>query len=599
MDKKKLKIIFKYKNLKCFIKTCFFVFFISFSFKSFSASHFSERELETDLKIFEKAVLLSPDFLDKAKDNSVIPFYKIKGHKIYLDEGIWNLTRAWIRLYIEEIDKYCPCDLDPDLMIQEAKNYLPQGFFKQKIFNSGQRIGREISHQGAHLTARYGYTAATLKLSAELAETILSFTVGGKGIHILCNTVDIMIFPLMRGIQKHIRVFSYGRGFGVSGLLSSAKMAWFSRQIKNSQKRVFFHIDQALSFREQELEKVNKEGPRSLFHKKGHRLLWIKHLKRKTDPLFEKITELELQLQNENLSLKKQTSIVKKIEKLKRKIENVSKVNRRDFFGKRFKRYLLLRTRRSRVAYTSGHSLQDKMAGKNILWPLSLQENVIERVLETDSYSKSVNINPDEIQDGLIEEFLFKKEEMRDFLKDETELNNRKRAIQFLLADIEQIFNVKIPKGERLMKAHVIEATLGTLFAHYLKVSTSILSQKYGMSFAETMKLHWIFGGFFNLVYEFSDFLSSVSITKNEKIQFYKYESIEKFLAFFDYLYEIQILLKEDNNSISKQAVFERLNSQKHNLKVISLLKEKKTAFSLLPFRKALPQCEKLVKRYQ
>ena len=407
-------------------------------------------------------------------------------------------------------------------------------------------------------------------------------------------------FPHGEKNSKVCESFSYGKNLGGSGLLSSARMAWLSRQIKKSQKKVFFRIDQALVFREQELEKVNKEGPKSFFHQRGHRFLWIEHLKRKTDPLFEKIAELELQLQNENLKPKEQNGIVKQIEKMKSKIESISQVNRKDFFGMRFKRFLLFRSRKGRKSYMFGNHFQDKVTGQNIFWPLSLQENTIERVLESNILSPTIETSRDEIREGLIEEFLLNKKDMGEFLKDETELNNKKEAIQFLLADIEQIFNTKNSQAERLMRTYTIEATLGTLFAHYLNISSSILSQKYEMSFAEHIKLQWIFGSFFNLAYQFSDFLSSVSITKDKtKIQFYKYESMEKLLAFFDYLYEVHFLLKADSKVISKQMVFERLNSQNHKLKSLSLLQEKKTAFSLLPFKTAIPQCKKLIEKYQ
>ena len=543
---------------------------------------------------------MSPDLLDKTRDHSVIPFYQIKGHKIYLNTGFWILTRAWIRIFQSEIEKYCPCDLDPDLILQEATDYLPQGFFRQKILNPGKDIGRAFGYKGAHLTAQYGYTVAGLKLSAEVAETLLSLFVGGKGIHVFCNAIDVMIFPLARRIQKYIRVFSYGGDFGGSGLLASLRMAWFSRQVEKSQKKVFFYIDQAVAFRETELEKINGEGPRSFFHKRGHRRLWIESLKRKTDPLFEEIAEWEQQQQDQSLSSKEKRIIKRKIEKTRHKIENISKVNQKDFFGVRFKRYLLLRSRKARVTYMQGRNLPDEVIEKDVLWPLSLQENVIERALESHPSGSAPKASPDEIREGLAEEFLLRRagEASNSETGIERSFNNEKQAVQFFLEDIAQIFNTEKSQSERLMTTRSIEMTLGALFAHYLKISHSVLSNKYGMSFSEKMRLQWAFGRFFHLVYEFSDFLSFVSITKNKaKIQFYKYESMEKLLAFFDYLNEIQLLLK--GNNIDKLLVFDRLNSQERKLRTISLSTEKKIAFSFLPFKKRTAQCKKLVEKYQ
>lgn len=595
--KKTLQTVFEYRRLIYFLKIYFLLFTIPFSFKAFPdeshGSHYSEKEIETALEVFEKAMLLSPDLLDKIEEHSVVPFYKINGHKIYLNEGFWDLTRAWLRYYIGEINKDCPCDLDPDLMIQEAKDYLPQSFVKQKILNSAGRKGQEtvekLTYKGTLLVAEFGYPMIVLQLSAEVAESFL-------GVHLFCTVINVAIVTFMRSIQKYLRVFSYRRQLSSSGLSSAAKMAWISQKVNKSKRRVFFHIEQALVFREQELEKVNEEGPKSLFHRRGHRLLWIEKLKRKTDSLFEQIAELELQLENENLSPREQSKIIKKIRKQHNKIENISKVNRKDFFGSRFKRFLALRSRKGRVAYIQGKHLEDKVTGKGLLWPISLQENIIERSLVSSSVRPAININPDEIRDGLIEEFLLAKRETDEISK--SELNETKQAAQFFLTDIEQIFNPELPQVERLMRVYAIENVLGTLFAHYLDMSASNLSHKYGMSFKEKIRLYWIFGKYFHAVHDFSDALSSIAITKNKtKIKFYKYESMEKLFAFLDYLYEIQLVLKDSN--IDKQAVFERFKSLAYNLRSLSLLREKKTAFSLIPFKKAVPQCKKLVEKYQ
>ena len=583
----------------------FFVFFVCFSFKSFSnnALH-SEKEVAVALRVLEKAILLSPEFFNQSENHSIVPFYEINGYKIYLNEGFWNLTRAWLKSYMEEVEKYCSCDLDPNLMIQEAKDYLPQALLKKKILNWSQNSAYTVTH----LASRYGYTAAVLKLSAEVAETLLFIMTAGIGAHVLCNAIDVMIFPLVRKVQKHVRVFSYGGQIGTSRMFSSAKMVWLSRQIRKSKKRVFFHIKQALVFREQELEKINKKGPKSLFHKRGHRLLWIEQLKEKTDPLFEQIKEWELQLQDNNFNLKEQNKIAKNIKKARKKIETISKVNRKDFFGMRFKRFLFLKSRKGRIAYMSANDLPDKTVKKNILWPLSLQENIIGGALES-NFSEVLSkeeeeVKPDDIRNGLIEEFLSRRQEVKEPLQSERELTDKKQAVQDLLLDIDKIFNTEVPSSIRLIKAQAIEAVLGNLFTLSFKIlSSSVLStelsEKYNMSFSERIKMQWVFGRFFYLAYEFSDFLSIVSITKDKtKIQFYKYESMEKLLAFLDYLYEFQILLKK-GDYLDKPAVFEKLASREHKLRTISLLKNKKATFSFLPFKKGTSQCEKLVEKYQ
>lgn len=572
----------------------FYCFLVALPFSAFShSSAHSEKEINTALSIFEQATLLSPELLERAQKSSVVPYYKVNGQKIYLDQGFWHLTKAWIRIYIEEIEKHCACDLNPDLMIQSAKNYIPQGFFEQKVFNPGKEKSKEISYQGSYLTAKYGYTIAALKLSAEVAETLLSVFVGGKGIHVLCNAIDVMIFPLARKIQKYIRVFSYSQQMGQNPLTASMKMAWLFRQVKKSQKRVFFHIEQAIEYRAMRLNQINAEGPRSLFHQRGHRLLWIERLHEKTNLLFDEIIDLEEKLDHPNTKPKEKRQIERQIKRVKRKIEQVSQVNRKDFFGTRFKRFLLLKSRKGRLTYMSGKGLTNEIAGRDILWPLSLQENVMERVLSFKLQNTKIDTSPDEIQDGLIEEFLSRKNQ-EDLVYDR---EAHEESIRFFLQDVERVFDTTKKQAERLMGVSSIENVLGILFAYHLKVLTPVLSHKYKMSFMDQMKLRWIFGRFSNSVYSFSDFLSSVAIIKDEtKIQFYKYESMEKLLAFFHYLYMAQQVSKTEN---SKTAFFEKINEQGRHLKSLSLLQEKKTSFSLVPFRSKPAECKKLIRKYQ
>jgi len=558
-------------------------------------SHYHENEIHTALAVFEKAMLLSPELTESVKKNATIPFYQLGDHTVYLDGGFWDLTRAWIRIYIEELKKYCPCDLNPDLMIEEAKDYIPQGFFHQKIVKLKPWV-HDISGLGVHLTAQYGYIAAILKLSAEVAETILSFTVGGKGIHVLCNAIDIMIFPFVRSIQKYARVFSHGKTLNESSFLLPMRMAWFSRKIKKSQSRVFFHIQEALAFRQVELDKINSSGPKSVFHRRGHRLLWIESLKRKTDPLFEEIKNLESELNSENISLKRKNKIIQRIEKLKAKIQQVSRLNRKDFFGMRFKRYFLLRSRKGRKAYMQGNGLANRVAGRHILWPLSFQENILEKVLTEKSIETSleVDVDVDEIRDGLIEEFLSQK----NIDKNSSGFEEHKKAVQSFITDIEIIFDVTKPYAVRLMKVYAIETTINGLFYHYFKITSSILAGKYQMSFSDKMKFQWAFGKFFNLSYRFSDFLAAIAMTKKTQIaQTYKYESMEKLFAFLHYLYEVQTLLK-DQTGITKEEFFERLKMKDHQLRSISL-DQKKTIFGTLPFKSKSITCRKLVGKSQ
>ena len=606
----KINGLLKRLSLSLFCMICFMTPMLSFA----HGSHPSEKEIETAIAVFEKAILLSPEFIEQTKTNSITPFYILNGHKVYLTDGFWNLTRAWLRIYIQDFEKHCPCDLDPELMIQTAKKHAPSGLFKQAS-NKTKNTGKKISYSTSKLTAQYGYTAATLKVSSEIAETILSVFMGMHGAHIWCNVIDAAIIPLARYFQKYIRVFSYGNKLSYSRLIFSLRMVWLSRQIRKSQKKAFFIIETALDFNKESLEQVNQKGP------KKHRLLWLNKLKRKTDPLFEQISQLEqeyhsLENRTEETAISEskialqQKKLTKKIEKLKAKINRLSQVNRKSFFGNRFKRYLLLRSRKGQTAYMSGQYLPDKIAGKKILWPLALQENILEPILNHKNQAPSLDIEPDEIQKGLVEEFFLKRQtsapysikEPADHLKIQQKNDPKAMSkeshhfVYSLLESIEQIFNTEKDKKIRMMNSLAIENNLAVLFGRYLQLSLSVLNQRYNLSYKELIRLYWLIGRFSHSVYEFSDFLSSVSIVKNKnKIKFYKYEAMEKLLAFLDYLYEVQTLLA--NKQLNKEEIFNTLRERQENLISLSLLRDKKTAFNFIPFKKAQARCNKLVEK--
>ena len=572
-------------------------FFLVFSPLCFShGSHSSEKQIETSIALFEKAIQLSPELLS---GENIIPFYKINGHKIYLNSAFWKLTRAWLELYIQELEVYCPCDLDPDLMIEESKNYVPKSPLLSKASRFSKNTSENLLSLGTHLTAKYGYVAAALKVSAEVAETILSIFVGGKGIHVLCNAIDVMIFPLARKIQKSYRIFSYGSQFSQSRLLFSARMAWLSRRINKSQKRVFFAIDEALEFNLEELEKLNSKGPKSWFHSKGHRLLWLENLKSKTDPLFDQIESLEDDL-TEAEEEKEINKIEKKIKKTRAKIESLTQVSRKNFFGQRFKRWLFLRSRKTKVSYMNAPDIKQpfKFIMKKDFWPLGMQY-LIESPIEKKNWNQVSFIekspkhesNKDEILSMLIEEFLQK-------VNPEAQSNLTKPAVEFFISDFHNIFDVNQKTELRLVSARSVEILLSHFFSHYLTMSKKKFLKNYEMSFREKMNLHWRFGQIENLSYAFSDFLVSAAISKKEdKIKFYKYESIEKFFSFLLYFNEVNAILKKPH--LSPSVFLSQLSEKEQSIKSFSLTKEKRTAVQILPFRKSLPKCRELVEKYQ
>ena len=606
-----LYLVFSGFSFKGYIKIALIIFpLIIFSPLSFSHGHHnSEKQVDVSLALFEKAIQLSPELLPKEPDPNT-PFYQVNGHKIYLNQAFWELTKEWLKLYIQEIEAYCPCDLDLDLMIKESKNYLPKNPLISKISYTSKNITENLLSLGTHLTAKYGYTVAFLKVSAEVAETLLSVFVGGKGIHVLCNAIDVMIFPLARKIQRSFRIFFYGSHFSRSRLVFSARMAWLSRRINKSQKRVFFVINQSLEFNREGLEKLNSQGPKSLLHSKGHRLLWLENLKSKTDSLLDEIQILETELQDPDLPVRDQNRKQKRIQNLKKQIDRLTQLNRNNFFGKRFKRYLWLKSRKSRRSYMSGKDLEShfRFIIKNDFWPLGMQ-NIIDKATDKTNWNlahsqipdnlenqatKSLQNKPnkDEVISGLVEEFLQK-------VKPDADLNLTKPAVEFFISDLHIIFDTHQQIENRLMSARFVEILLSQFFARYLSLSKKkFLENNESMSFKERMKLHWHFGYVENMAYQFSDFLVAVAIAKQEqKIQFYKYEAIEKFFSFLLYFNEIHLALNKPHLDVD--TFFNQLQIKEHSIKSLSLTKEKRTAISIIPFKKTRPLCQKLVRKYQ
>ena len=268
------------------------------------------------------------------------------------------------------------------------------------------------------------------------------------------------------------------------------------------------------------------------------------------------------------------------------------------------------------------HLEEDKVLGKRgHFWPAFLQQNVLEDLLEAPSFqnrpeSLGGQIKPDAIREALIGEFLSERaEEEKDLSQQEIkELRNKQKEIlQSLLWDIEQVFNTESPSIYRRMKAVNIEEMFlknffsTNFFALYIKFASEAFEHKYQLSSTERRRLRKAFARLIRQAYEFSDFLSVVSTIKNRKrIRFYKYQSMEKLLAFFNYLYEVQKLLAEGDGDADKQALFETLNSADHRLQSLSLLKEKKTvlgiekvASRIVPFVTPRPKCQSLVEKYQ
>ena len=558
------------------------------------------------LNLYEKAFKLSPEWMEQSQDKSLTPFFMAGGHKVYLTSGFWDLVTAWVRIYEQEINKHCDCKIDEKILVQEAKDQVAQGFFTQKVAKPTKNIFFHLNEEMVFLYRNYGTTVFLLKATAEVAETILSLFVGGKGLHALCNAIDVLIFPLARKAQTYSRTFTYSRSIlNSSGLFAFFKLLWISRKVNQAKDNVFFHLNRSLVLSDSEtIKQIDHKGPQSFLRKKGHRWHYLKSLSNKAQPLFEEINNLEQQI-NQTASQKEIKKMRKRQEKLQAQLDKLLQVDRKTFFGKRYKRFLLFLSREFKLKFLRGSEVfepvlfNDPMFSKNILWPLSLQENIFQKAVDSSqplvsSGELRKTYELDEVKEGLIQEFLSRNESNIPH----NQLEQYKKSIQVFFHDVESVFDTSLSSGERLFRAQTISIGFSSFALFLLKEINKRLKDERSRKFK--IQIQSLSGRFSNLANKFSDFLSAVSINNNShKIIFYKYESIENFLLFMEYLLEVHKALNQKD--LNEEQIVQRLKDKLFQLESFFVAQEKRISFSANPLSlvnpfKPVPRCKEMTK---
>jgi len=629
---------FKKKKLCGFqtaLKLCLlFVIFQGLLFPQITEAHgvhnHNEQDIEDALRLFEKAYQLSPDLLpaeaSSFSKHPLTPYYVFKEEKIPLNQSSIVLMREWIHILSNEVERHCEdCHMDRELLLEKAieqelltetaKDYSPENRLAQAVSKKVKHGAEDLSYLTAHYTAKYGKVIAGLIGIVEAFETVASFMMGLKGVHFICTPLQILIIPAGRKIQRYGRtLFYYGFDLSHSSLLLTSKMAWTTRTLHKRARNTFFYIDQALQFNEEELKKRNNEGPRSLYYQKGHRLLWLEKIKNKTDPLFSKIIQLEENLELNELTERKENRLKRKIQNTQDKIERLTKINRKEFFGDRFKRYLFLKSRKGRLAYMDGADLKPfdfihkTLGSRSLAWPLAPQfmvEGILgadyehrllsEQALESEETEKKrLHKNSDGVISGLAEEFLSR-------INSQTNPNNiseQKRAVvEFFISDFHNIFDTNEKSSSRVMSAVAVEILLTQFFAHYLKLAESQIPKINSMSYREKMRIYSKFGQIQNRAMEFTDFLTAVSFaTDPEKINFYKYESIEKIFAFLNYFNQIRNMLKK---KLSPREILSQIDKAQKKIDSFSLIRAKNSRINFMPFLTRKAKCYEITRKYK
>ena len=574
------------KLVLLFIGGCVFCLRVA----SHTHSHFPNTDKPQLIKdIYEKAVALYPEVLEGVENSIAQPYVKVNGQIIVLDSGFWELVKGWIRLYRSELQEYCPCNINEHELVKEAKNHIAAGFFYSKVGRPLLSFSENIIIGSYGISAKYGKTALILKASAEVAETLLSVFVGGKGVHVICNVIDAMILFLFRKSQIYVRVFSNSKTMNNSRLLMMFRLAWLNRLMRKAQQKVFFHLE-SVNINKDALLTVDGEGAR-----KNKRRSWLNTLFQKATPLIEKIRDLDERLDNEQLSERKKFALLKKRKNLYQKIDNLTQASKNSFFGKRYKRWLLLRSRKSNSGYLKGTSVPDKITAHNWLWALSIQENILERALMKQAETgntflarENLSLQSDTIRFGLSKEFVEKANNYN--------VNREQHitSVERVLMDIENIFNPSLSIKERYLLVSILEVGLVGFFEYYIRLVYRDLSHSIeDINVWGKARLKWKLDRFIYYVFIYSDFLRTIALTKDKnKISSYKYESMENLLLFFKFLHQLAQFSKEKH---TKEELLVKLNRELSYIKSFQVHRDKRTAFSWRPFSKPLPWCRNLI----
>ena len=192
-------------------------------------------------------------------------------------------------------------------------------------------------------------------------------------------------------------------------------------------------------------------------------------------------------------------------------------------------------------------------------------------------------------RNGLAEEFVGK-------MQINANQTEHTQVVEQVLTDIEKIFDPSLPTTERYLLISVMESVFSGFFEHYLRLIHNQLSRSTGnMNIWGRARLRWRLDRFIYYVFMHSDFLRTVALVKDRtKISSYKYESMENFLLFFEYLNKLHHLTHLEG--MMKGDLLAKLDTNIERIHSFQVHLEKRTAFSWIPFFTPVPWCRSLVR---
>ena len=409
---------------------------------------------------------------------------------------------------------------------------------------------------------------------------------------------------------------------------------------KKAESRIRFRLQSSALIDPEGLKSVNEEG------RGDNRRKWLERLSSRVAPILEKIREIETRLESQNLSEKERKKLATKKHKLYRKAGKLAEVSRKDFFGKRYKRYFWFRSRKGKRTHLNGHTVTDQAISHKGIWPAGVEENILERAfrlpssnpeegsvrpskaealsenppdpffdplreqgaltdltgsffyrMEQAEAGENENLNlpsqqPDEIRRGLAEEFSEKIRKKAGITNKEEHI----KTIEYVLGDIEKIFDTSLSLKERHNLAFELEMILTGFFSYYLQVIfEEILPEK--SSLRDRVKVRWKLSLFLRHSYIYADSLFAASLTKNPSVSAsYKYEAMENLLILLEYLSKLSRITEGKRQKTA--TLLARLDQDLHPLNTSPFLGEKRTSFSFIPFKSPhRPACHDLMRK--
>lgn len=556
-----------------------------------------EEELRKYMEILQATTSLAPKMLDPESPSSSLAWVMVGGQKVYFNSHFWELVRQVAALYHQELASDChgcPMPTTQDIM-GVARDYIAKGWWTDRASRLGNLVVDRYGRALIELGARYGLVAGVLKLVGELVEDALLVVFKMPGAHFLCDAITTVLTLVARRVQIGYRALSMDSPPDFSGLMSFLKINYIARKIHKAQKKVIF---ESLPFEinHDELEKLNEWG---ITRKKF--FIHLDHDNRKNfvQWLHSKVAPIHRQLEEKNLTERKRKRLQKSLnsyQSLKQKITE----------GHRYKRFLLLFSRKSHSRNLSGSTSLDKYLRGGHLWVLSTEVNVLDPSLIPHRENGRLSSEGQR----LVKEFetnyeSFQMEPIRYSLAktfSEQISSSHVEQVDKILADIERIFDPSVSVSQKYLNLVSLEALIGGfIYKIFRKVNdrswNKLLKDDPSTGFSRfktKTKYWWKMGSLPKHIDPFFDFLRLVAVNSpNGDTYWLKYQAMEYLLEIFN---SLSLLEAQDNLAFtSPQQMLNQLDKRMNKLESMQFWKPKRRVFHWLPFLPhRAPRCEEL-----